>query len=45
MLESRGEQQFLVGCQFVGVVLDPSEIGFDSLYFFGFEILEDPADD
>ena len=43
VLEGRGEQQFLVGCQLVGVVLDPSEVSFDSLYFFGFENTRKPS--
>ena len=45
VLQGRGKQQFLVGRQLVGIVLNSSEVGFDSLYLFGFEILEDPADD
>ena len=45
VFEGRGKQKFLIGHQFVGVVLDFPEISFDPLYLFGFEILEDPTDD
>ena len=45
LFEGCGKQEFLIGRQFEGVVLDFPEIRFDPLYLFGFEILEDPTDD
>ena len=39
------QQEFLIGRQFVIVVLDPSKISFDTLHFFCFEVLENPAND